>query len=135
MKILAVMKRNMVRFHLTCYFKFFRKIQIIIKNAFKNKRKGSIFNMEDLQFSQTGAKWSIEEDQQLITEYNAGNDIVEIARTHKRLPNGLYSIFRMIHYLSHSDHDVRLNGINDNSSKCRLYFSIFSCNNRSSLVV
>jgi hypothetical protein len=32
--------------------------------------------MEDLQFSQTGKKWSIEEDQQLITEYTSGNDIV-----------------------------------------------------------
>jgi len=45
--------------------------------------------MEDLQFSQTGKKWSIEEDQQLITEYTSGNDIVEISRTHKRLPNGI----------------------------------------------
>jgi len=33
--------------------------------------------MEDLQFSQTGKKWSIEEDQQLITEYTSGNDIVD----------------------------------------------------------
>lgn len=45
--------------------------------------------MEDLQFSQTGKKWSIEEDQQLITEYTSGNDIVEISRTHKRLLNGI----------------------------------------------
>ena len=45
--------------------------------------------MEDLQFSKTGKKWSIEEDQQLITEYTSGNDIVEISRTHKRLPNGI----------------------------------------------
>lgn len=44
---------------------------------------------EDLQFSHTGKKWSIEEDQQLISEYNAGNDIVEISRIHKRLPNGI----------------------------------------------
>jgi hypothetical protein len=45
--------------------------------------------MEDLLFSQTGKKWSIEEDQQLITEYNTGNDIVEISQIHKRLPNGI----------------------------------------------
>lgn len=45
--------------------------------------------MEDLQFSQTGKKWSIEEDQQLITEYNTGNDVVEISQKHKRLPTGI----------------------------------------------
>lgn len=33
--------------------------------------------MADLQFSQTGKKWTIEEDQQLITEYTSGNDIVD----------------------------------------------------------
>jgi hypothetical protein len=47
--------------------------------------------MEELQFSQTGKKWSDEEDQQLIDEYNTGNDIVEISRIHKRLPNGIAS--------------------------------------------
>jgi hypothetical protein len=47
--------------------------------------------MEDLQFSQTGKKWSIEEDQQLIAEYTSGSDIVEISRTHKRLPGGIAS--------------------------------------------
>jgi hypothetical protein len=36
---------------------------------------------------QIGKKWSIEEDQQLLTEYNSGNNIVEIAQLHKRLPN------------------------------------------------
>ena len=45
--------------------------------------------MEDLLFYQTGKKWSIEEDQQLITEYNTGNDIIEISQIHKRLPNGI----------------------------------------------
>lgn len=45
----------------------------------------------DLQFSQTGKRWSIEEDQQLINEYNAGSDIVEISLLHKRLPNGIAS--------------------------------------------
>lgn len=44
---------------------------------------------QQLQFSQTGKKWCIEEDQQLITEYNEGNDIIEIAKIHKRLPNGI----------------------------------------------
>jgi hypothetical protein len=47
--------------------------------------------MEELQFSQTGKKWTAEEDQQLIDEYNTGNDIVEISSIHKRLPNGIAS--------------------------------------------
>lgn len=52
--------------------------------------------MDEEQFSQTGKKWSMEEDQQLISEYNAGNDIVEISRTHKILPNGIAIATRLV---------------------------------------
>jgi hypothetical protein len=83
--------------------------------------------MDDLQFSQTGKKWTIEEDQQLIVEYNAGNDIVEISQIHKRLPNGiatrLVSLNLIIDkinargYTSYKNSDYYLNYLNSEKRK------------------
>lgn len=45
--------------------------------------------MDELQFSNIYKKWSNIENQNLITDYNSGKDIIEIAEKNKRLPVGI----------------------------------------------